>query len=356
MIKVMTVKYNKLPVALKNYDKLCDMINHTHRIIGQFKIQERFMSLFKVSEALYSTRIEGTQTTIESFYEESINEIKNVNNRELKNYIESLDLCKSLLKSLPISTRLFKKVHESLLTGDVRGKDCTPGEYRKTQNWIGPDKDIKHATFIPPSPDKINEYLSNLEKYINDDSVVTDNYDELVKCAIIHAQFETIHPFLDGNGRVGRILIPAYIYSKNITKNMDLYISPTLEAKKHKYYDLLNETRKGNWDGWIEYFLDCIINQTVKNIDRIDEFEALLNKGARIVTKKYSSDTYLIYSTFFRKPVCTLNDICKLTNFNYDKVRRAVQKLVKEKLIYKDDKLRNSKYYCYDVIDIIKKI
>ncbi len=353
-----------LPIKLDHYNEMIGQIIKAHRLIVEYDTRinqtpvesNLIMVPFNLAEALYSTRIEGTKTTIESYYEETIDKINNVNNRELNNYLQTIEYCKDLLKDIPISSRLFKSVHASLLSGEVRGKDCTPGEFRRTQNWIGPDYDMKHATFIPPSPEKIAEYLSNLEKYINDDPKITDDYDELVKCAIIHAQFETIHPFLDGNGRVGRILIPAYLYVKKVTKNMNLYISPSLEAQKHKYYELLNETRKGIWDNWIKYFIECIINQTNKNIDKISEYEEVLKKGFLIINQKFSKDTLMVYTFFFRKPVCTLKEMEKMTGFSYDKVRREINKLEKEKLIYKDQNLRNSKYYCYDVLNIMKKL
>ncbi len=168
-----------------------------------------------LQEAIQSTRIEGTQVTLDDMLEYGADEsIKNSDIEEVINYSDALRAGESMLSQIPISTRMIKEMHRILLSGNVRGKNRNPGEFRGTQNFIGPEGcTINNATFIPPEPHLVHEFMSNLEKYINEP---TDNLNDLIRIAIIHAQFETIHPFLDGNGRIGRILIPLYLYSKNI--------------------------------------------------------------------------------------------------------------------------------------------
>ncbi len=150
------------------------------------------------------------------------------------------------------------------MSSGVRGQNRAPGEYRSIQNFIGPEGcTLETATFIPPQPQLVDQYMSNLEKYINNPK---DSLHPLVRVAIIHAQFETIHPFLDGNGRIGRILIPLYLYDVNLIDYPNLFISEVLEKDKHKYYRMLNGTRKeGNgWNEWIKFFLESVNKQVTK--------------------------------------------------------------------------------------------
>jgi Fic family protein len=168
-----------------------------------------------LKEAVQSTKIEGIQVTLDEVMEaEARTKKANKDIQEALNYYKALMEGMDALKSIPISTRLFKLMHKTLLSNNVRGSNRSPGEYRKIQNFLGPEGcTIETATYIPPEPQLVNDYMSNLEKYINDPQ---DDYDELVRIAIIHAQFETIHPFFDGNGRIGRILIPLYLYNKGV--------------------------------------------------------------------------------------------------------------------------------------------
>ena len=183
-------------------------------------ISDKLMFLFALNESVQSTRIEGTQATFNSVVEAQASEKYDKDTKEVLNYLEALNLGAELLRSLPISTRLILKLHEIILK-DGRGKDRNPGAYRKTQNWIGPTSRIEDATYIPPSADKLEEYISNLEKYINDE--IADDIDPIIKIAVIHAQFETIHPFLDGNGRVGRVLIMLYLLDKKVISKPTIF-------------------------------------------------------------------------------------------------------------------------------------
>lgn len=168
-----------------------------------------------LKEAIQSTRIEGTQITLDDMLEYGVDESNStVDIREVLNYSRALSEGENLIKRLPISSRVIKELHRILLEGDVRGNSRNPGEFRAIQNFIGPPGcTIQTASFIPPEPQLVPEYMSNLEKYINEPM---DNLNDIIRIAIIHAQFETIHPFLDGNGRIGRILVPLYLYDKGV--------------------------------------------------------------------------------------------------------------------------------------------
>ncbi|WP_443663560.1 Fic family protein, partial [Clostridium sp.] len=199
------------------------------------------MDLFSLKEALESSKIEGTQATIDEMLEYRSDE-KNVTDdiKEVTNYYIALQEGVYGLKILPLSSRLIKNLHKTLLGGGVRGGSKTPGEFRSVQNYIGTQgSNIENASYIPPEPQLVDSFMSNLDEFINEN----DDINDLIKIALIHAQFETIHPFLDGNGRIGRILIPLYLYNKGFISSANLFVSESLEKDKYKYYDLLNATR-----------------------------------------------------------------------------------------------------------------
>ncbi|KRQ86507.1 Adenosine monophosphate-protein transferase SoFic [Caloramator mitchellensis] len=307
-----------------------------------------------IKEALQSTKIEGTQTTLDEVLEsEADDRIKSKDVREVLNYYEALNKGRELLNTLPISTRLFKELHKTLLSGDVRGKDRSPGEFRKIQNFIGPEGcSIERATFVPPEPQLVDEYMSNLENYINTD----DDMHELIKIAIIHAQFETIHPFLDGNGRIGRILIPLYLYYKGKIYQPNFFISDTLEKDKHKYYKLLNETRtKNNWNEWIKFFLKAAAEQAEKNIKLIKDVESLYEKQVELATNTVRSTNIIkVVDEIFNRPIFTVKSIKKNTGLSDSTVRHYLSKLEDINMIYADNSLRDKRYYFYDLLDIIR--
>jgi Fic family protein len=306
-------------------------------------------------EAHESTKIEGTRATFDDVMKYEIdNRKKNDDLQEIKNYFEALNIGKSLLDRLPISTRLFKKLHEILFSNGVRGEYRGPGQYRTTQNYIGPDGCTREtATFLPPEPQLVDEYMSNLEEYINNPE---DDLDPLIRTAIIHAQFETIHPFLDGNGRIGRILIPLYLYDVNLIKSPNLFISEALEKDKHKYYRLLNGTRiEENWNDWISFFLKSIDKQTINNINILKEIENLFErdlKKAREFINGYKIKKVMEY--MYYQPVFQVKTISDLSGVSYSTCKRYLDILEKQKIIYSDQKTRNKMYFYYNLLDILR--
>ena len=215
-----------------------------------------FISMYVRKEALISSQIEGTQCTLDDILD-PYNEISvNLDVSDVINYVNAVSFAINRLKELPLCLRLIRETHAVLLN-NVRGEEKNPGEFRRSQNWIGAAGcSIKDARYIPPNVDDMNECMSQLERYINE----SDEYDALIRAALIHYQFETIHPFLDGNGRIGRLLILLYLMEqKRITKPI-LYISYFLKKNQLEYYDRISEVRRsGNYEQWIMFFLEAVL-------------------------------------------------------------------------------------------------
>jgi Fic family protein len=219
-------------------------------------------------EAVLSSRIEGTQATLGEVLEfeaegdpNDESTPKKADIQEVLNYRMALNEATRLLADLPLSQRLVKEVHAVLMRG-VRGRNKSPGEYRKIPNWIGPEGcTIDQARFVPVGADKLPDAMSAWEKYVH-----ADTPDKLVQLAVTHAEFEAIHPFLDGNGRLGRLIVPLYLYSQGLLSRPNFYLSEFLESHREEYYDrLLAVSRDGDWTGWCEFFLKAIIAQAEAN-------------------------------------------------------------------------------------------
>lgn len=326
------------------------------------------MGHISLKEAVQSTRIEGTQATLSDMLEHNADEkIINTDILEVLNYSKALSIGESMLRDFPISVRFIKRLHSTLLEGNVRGKNRNPGELRSIQNFIGPSGcTINNATFIPPEPQLVPEYMNNLEKYINEPE---DNLNELIRIAIIHAQFETIHPFLDGNGRIGRILIPLYLYDKSVLKRPIFFLSESLEKDKFKYYKLLNDVRvsisednyesdfgvaKKNWCEWIKFFLEAVTTQSQKNIDLIERIDTLYEETIDSLRKVIGSDRVIDIARFMLKnPIFTKKKMSEELGYPVSTVGNYLSKLENENIIFSDGRVRNKKYYLYSLIEIL---
>lgn len=238
-----------------------------------------YIQMYVKVEANKSSKMEGTRTTID----EELLEVEDVSpeNRddwqEVNNYVTAINYGFKRLEEMPISSRFIKELHEKLMY-KVRGENKDPGQFRKSQNWIGGSRP-SNALYVPPVPDKIYDCISDLEKFINNDNIKTP---ELIKIAMIHYQFEAIHPFLDGNGRTGRILIPIYMISKNLISKPYFYISDYIEENKSAYYDFLSRVRSHNdMISWIKFFLEATIATAINartKFEKVVEFTKNMDK------------------------------------------------------------------------------
>ena len=301
-----------LPLAVTlDWAKIQLHIGKAHRYLGQLNVylenlpsdETLTVSSTRIKESISSSRIEGTQTSLEEVFNEGLdNSDPGPDQQEVLNYVLALNKGVKLSKELPLSKRLITEVHKVLMLG-ARGKNKDPGRFRRTNVFIGNlSQGIEKARFVPPSAERVPEAFSNLEKYINSED---EKEDPLVKLAIIHAQFEIIHPFLDGNGRLGRMLIPLFLYSKKIVKTPHVYISEYLEKNRDEYYKRLNDiTSKNDWDSWIIFFLKSLSYQTEKDLLLLkgiyELYEATLNGFNNMASSKYSQK---FVSLIFKEPV-----------------------------------------------------
>ena len=231
-----------------------------------------FISMYVRKEALMSSQIEGTQATLEDVLDPCLEENTNRPVGDVVNYIKATDYAINRLKELPLCNRLIKEAHEVLLSG-VRGQNKSRGKFRHSQNWIGAAGcNLQNARYIPPSVEDMIQAMSDLEKYINGD----DELDVLIRAGLIHYQFETIHPFLDGNGRIGRLLITLFLIEKKVLSTPALYISYFLKKNRIEYYDRMNEVRlKGNYEQWIKFFLEAVYDSAKDAVETIDKLTSL---------------------------------------------------------------------------------
>jgi len=309
-------------------------------------------------ESTMSSRIEGTQATLTEVLQheagESFSGYKHNDIQEILNYKMAMSCATDLLQEKPIHLNMIKDIHKVLLSG-VRGENKARGEFRTIQNWIGPkNSTIETASFIPPAPNEIMEYLDEWEKFINSD------YDDLlVQLAIVHAQFEIIHPFLDGNGRLGRILIPIFLYSKNYLAEPIFYLSEYLEKNRDEYYDRLRDiTKNNNWQDWIEFFLNAIVTQANKNRIKIKEVLELHNKQKNIIQEITKSQyTTGILDAIFAMPIFTIASFCRYSNIaNRNTANAILQKLLDKQIIKQireGSGNRGNMYKFSELIDLI---
>lgn len=276
---------------------------------------ELFVAMYVKKEALLSAQIEGTQASLVDVLnapsksepiDRTYNEVY-----EVINYVNAIYWGLDKLKTLPLSLRLIRNIHEILLK-DVRGFNKNPGEFRKSQNWIGPQGcTLETATFIPPTVEEMEKAMSDLEIFIHED----DDIPALIKIALIHAQFETIHPFLDGNGRMGRLLITFWLCQQEILSQPLLYISYYFKQNRMEYYDRLMEVRrKGDWENWIKFFLRGISTVSDEATESAKNIIGLQSKYTTILIEKYKGGGKYsaLLNILFENPIVTKKDVSEL--------------------------------------------
>jgi len=283
---------------------------------------------FLRQEAVLSSRIEGTEADLADVYayEAGVRRGLPPDVREVHNYVRALQHGLERLETLPVSLRLLREMHAILLEG-VRGEHATPGEFRRTQNWIGPPGcTLNEATYVPPPPDHLMEALDAWEKYLH----AQDDHPPLVRLAFIHYQFEAIHPFLDGNGRIGRLLLILLLVDWGLLPLPLLYLSAYFERHRDAYYDgLLRVSTEGAWEDWVAFFLQGVVEQAQDALGRMKRLQDLRLRWRKLVTHKRASANLLkLVDVLFEKPVLTIPDAAQRLQVTYRSAQRLIHQLV----------------------------
>ncbi len=317
---------------------------------------DHFIKMHIVKEATVSSRIEGTQTNMEEALqkEEFISPEKKSDWREVNNYIKALNEAIGDLKKLPLSTRMLKKAHKTLMK-NVRGKHKMPGEFRRSQNWIG-GASLKDAVFIPPTHELVNELIGDLENLMHNDE---SGLPHAMRIALAHYQFETIHPFLDGNGRMGRLMISLYFVSNEVLSKPVLYLSDFFEKNKTLYYDNLMRVRThNNLTQWLKFVLAGIIETSqkaingLKNIIQIKkkiEEKKIIRLGKKIVVAKKLSD-YL-----FKQPIIGIDDVIEATELSNVSGYKLIEDFIKLGILVEITGMQRNRLFQFkEYFDIFK--
>lgn len=315
---------------------------------------------FETKEAVLSSKIEGTQVTLEDVFMLDAEGVKTEKNeqekdyREVVNYRKAITHGRELLKKKPLGENVIKDVHKILLDS-VRGHNRAPGQFRKGQVFIGPvGGTIEQASFIPPPPQEIPGLFSNLENYIHSTEII----DPLVQIAVAHYQFEAIHPFSDGNGRVGRLLVPLFLYEKGITAYPNIYVSEFLEEYRSDYYDLLRGiSEKEDWLSWIQFFIKAILHQTKVTYKRVEKIEALYKKLKERLPEFNSIYAPSFLDSIFQKPRFSAKSIKSISSIsNNQTIYTLIDKFLSAKVVIDitPNRDRNKVYAFKELLEIIR--
>ena len=314
-----------------------------------------FVSMYVRKEALLSSQIEGTQATLEDVLDPLIEKNANQNVADVINYIKAIEFALERLNTLPLCNRLIKETHKVLMQ-DVRGQEKNPGEFRYSQNWIGSAGSIlKNARYIPPNPEDMKQAMSDLEKYINSD----DELDLLIQAALIHYQFETIHPFLDGNGRVGRLLITLFLMEKKRLNTPALYISYYLKNNRIEYYDRMSEVRnKNNYEQWIKFFLRAIKESSEDAIETINKLSELHDKNIAITEKmgRAAKTAREIFDYLEKNPIIDIKKTSEELSLAFSTVSASVKRLEECGILVQTNNTNRNRVFAYeDYLEILRK-
>jgi len=314
-----------------------------------------FVSMYVRKEALLSSQIEGTQATLEDVLDPLIEKNANQNVADVINYIKATEFALERLNTLPLCNRLIKETHEVLMK-DVRGQEKNPGEFRYSQNWIGAaGSTLNNARYIPPNPEDMKQAMSDLEKYMNSD----DELDMLIQVALIHYQFETIHPFLDGNGRVGRLLITLFLMDKKRLNTPALYISYYLKNNRIEYYDRMSEVRnKNNYEQWIKFFLRAIKESSEDAVETIKKLSELHDKNIRIIEQmgRASKTAKEVFDYLEKNPIIDIKKTSEELSLAFSTVSASVKRLEECGILVQTNNANRNRVFAYeDYLGILRK-
>lgn len=306
-----------------------------------------FISMYVRKEALISSQIEGTQCTLDDVLDPEVEANANLDVSDVINYVKATQYALKRLERLPLCCRLIREIHEVLME-NVRGQDKTPGEFRHSQNWIGPANcSLKDARYIPPNVENMQTAMSDLEKYINENV----DYDPLIRAALIHYQFETIHPFLDGNGRIGRLLILLYLMEQRLIEKPVIYISYFLKKNQIEYYDRISEVRRtGNFEQWIRFFLEAVSKAASDSLEAIRQLSVLHDTNVEKLPKTTRSKDNLraVFDYIEQYPIIDIKRTAKELEVSYNTVAAAVRKLVELGILQETTNAARNRVFAYE--------
>lgn len=315
---------------------------------------ELFVSMYVRKEAVLSSQIEGTQASMVDVLDTEDKEGKS-DIRDVVNYVDAMDYGLERLKELPLSLRLLREIHSKLLR-NVRGSDKNPGEFRTTQNWIGtPGCTLAEASFVPPPPDDMLQAMNDLESYFYDSRIIPP----LIKIALIHAQFETIHPFLDGNGRMGRLLITFWLCEQKVLQQPLLYLSYYFKKNRLEYYDRLMAVRlKGDWEGWIKFFLKGVIETSDEATESAKQILNLQKQYSDLIQEKgYNINHKRVLEYLFEQPFPDKTAASKALNISFPTVSTIIENFCDDGILIDltPEKSRYKKYRFEEYVNILNK-
>lgn len=343
------------PIAFDN--ELVDLLSKANRTLGRLDGSaeilpnpDLFVSMYIRKEAILSSQIEGTQASLEDVLAyEAISGRRRLSHSvgEVVNYVDAMNDSLQRLENLPFSNGALKKAHQILLKG-VRGAEKLPGNFRQSQNWIGaPGSDIFTASFVPPPPSEVGKLMSHLEAYINTDTTVP----MLIKCGLVHAQFETIHPFLDGNGRLGRLLVTLLLCQQKVMNRPLLYLSAYFKQHRSDYYDRLQQVRDfGNWEDWLKFFLRGIWLVSDEAFGTVREILSMGEQHRQLILNKMrsSANGLVLLEHLFKNPLIDVDDVTKLVYVTYPAANSLVADFVLHGLLKEMTGKRRNRLFLYE--------
>ena len=317
-----------------------------------------FVLMYVRREAVLSSQIEGTQSSLQDVLAAEariLSPDRPADVHEVINYVDAMNHGLQRLLDLPVSVRLIREIHGRLLRG-VRGSRLTPGELRASQNWIGPAGcTLEEATFVPPPPNVVPDALGDLERYLHRQ----DDTPALIKVGLAHAQFETIHPFLDGNGRAGRLLITFLLTERGILQKPVLYLSHYLRGHRQTYYDRLQAVRdRGDWEGWLLFFLQGVAEVSGEATETARQILLLREEHRRAITEnlgRAAGNGHRVLDDLYERPIVSVSDVALLTGTTYQAANQLVVRLAESGILHEiTGRTRNRRFAYQSYIDLFQ--
>lgn len=310
-----------------------------------------FVLMYVRKEAVLSSQIEGTQSSLQDLLAAEAKVLDSSIPRdvdEVINYVNAMNYGMKRLLDLPVSVRLISEIHEKLMDG-VRGSHLTPGEIRRSQNWIGPaGSPLAKAIFVPPPPGEVQHALGDLERFIHSESPLP----LLIRIGLAHTQFETIHPFLDGNGRVGRLLITFLLCEQGVLHKPVLYLSHYFKRHRREYYEHLQSVRdEGNWEGWLEFFLVGVSEVSAQASETARRILALRERHRAAITEhlgRAAGNGHKILESLYKRPIVSVNAIQELTGTSYPAANQLVSRLTQLDILKETTARKRNRIFRYD--------